>query len=230
MKNIGIYALYWWSQDLVYIGLSQNLCDRKREHLYKLSKGTHTNYKVQNAYNLYGNPEFIIIETCSISELPHKEVYWTNEFDALNTGLCLVEPGIVGFGTNSNASKYGRVQILKVFSLLYQGILTYSEISLRTKVNKGTIADICSGRVHLWLQEQYPTKYQHMCTIKNRAYKKHLNIKKAELIKDNILYEVYGVKEFCRNILGNETFSSAICRVINGTRNSCKGFRLHKSF
>lgn len=49
--NSGIYALYWWEQDLVYIGLSQNLSSRKLEHLNKLKNNRHTNYKVQNTYN-----------------------------------------------------------------------------------------------------------------------------------------------------------------------------------
>jgi predicted GIY-YIG superfamily endonuclease len=175
MQNIGIYALYWWEQDLVYIGLSQDLHSRKLEHLSKLERTVHTNYKVQSAYNLYGIPDFIILENCSISELPAKEIYWTHEFDALRTGLCIVEPGIVGFGVNSNASKYTKFQILKTFSLLYKNKLSFKEISKRTFVNEGIISDISAGRVHLWISEVYPDKHLAMVSIKNRNHRKRRN-------------------------------------------------------
>lgn len=113
--NSGIYALYWWEQDLVYVGLSQNLSNRKKEHFTLLKNNKHTNYKVQNAYNNFGIPDFIILEYVEdILKLPELEVYWCNELNALGkNGLCLVEPGVVGFGTNSNASKYSKIQILR---------------------------------------------------------------------------------------------------------------------
>lgn len=230
MSNIGIYALYWWEQNLIYIGLSQNLVSRKHEHFRKLYSNTHSNHKVQKAFDSYGLPEFIVLEPCSIEELPKKEIYWTKEFNALdkNTGLCIVEPGIVGFGTNSNASKYSSIQILKTFSLLYRGKHTFAEIAKRCNTSETICNDISNNRTHLWLKEAYPTQYEQMCSIKNRTHRKLLTIKKATLIDSTgSLYEVFGIKQFCRNVLGNETFSSSISRVINGTRKSCKGFTLH---
>lgn len=35
----GIYALYWWDQDLIYVGLTQNLNKRKREHFNAMLRG-----------------------------------------------------------------------------------------------------------------------------------------------------------------------------------------------
>lgn len=54
--TIGIYALYWEEQDLVYVGQSQDIARRFTEHKRKLKNTSHTNYKVQAAYNLYGIP------------------------------------------------------------------------------------------------------------------------------------------------------------------------------
>lgn len=97
---IGIYALYWEEQDLIYIGQSQNIERRFSEHIYKLTNTKHTNYKVQNAYNLYGLPVLNILEQCEISELNTLEISYTKEFNGLDKhrGLCLIEAGNVGWG------------------------------------------------------------------------------------------------------------------------------------
>ena len=52
MDISGIYALYWWEQDLIYIGLSQDLFSRKSQHYRSLKSSTHYNPKLQNAYKL----------------------------------------------------------------------------------------------------------------------------------------------------------------------------------
>lgn len=224
--NSGIYSLYWWEQDLIYVGLSQNLNARKAEHFRDLENNTHTNYKVQNAYNLYGKPDFIILEYCDIKYLPEKEIYWCSEFNALGSnGLCIVEPGIVGFGVNSNASKYSKNLILKIFSLLYTGKCSVPNISNRLRVPIHLVRDICSGRTHIWLSETYPQKYAKMLSIDRLKLSKLSSIR---LLKDaeGIVYQINNIREFCRNILGNENHHSNICKVLNGTRKVYKGYTL----
>jgi excinuclease UvrABC nuclease subunit len=54
IMNSGIYALYWWEQDLVYVGLSRNLHRRRNQHMSSMVKNTHDNYKVQQAFNNFG--------------------------------------------------------------------------------------------------------------------------------------------------------------------------------
>ncbi len=156
--TIGIYALYWEEQDLVYIGQSQNIENRFKEHLRKMTKGSHTNYKVQNTYNLYGEPRLIILEECLLEECNKQEILWTNEFDSINNGLNIVEAGLVGWGVNSNASKYTKWQILKVFSLLAnKQDYTQLDISNRTGVAVSTIRDIAGNKTHLWLNDLRPS-------------------------------------------------------------------------
>jgi len=198
--NSGIYALYWWEQDLVYVGLSQNLDQRKKEHLRMLKSSTHTNYKVQNAYNTYGVPEFIVLEYCSLQELPDKEVYWCNEFDALGkNGLCLVEPGVVGFGVNSNSSKYTKFQILKVFSLLYKGVLPNPVIAKQCGVDVSLVHGICRGLCHLWLKSEYPDKYQKMISLDRRDISFGFELK--GILQHRVtgkVYHVYNAAKFCK--------------------------------
>jgi predicted GIY-YIG superfamily endonuclease len=72
--TIGIYALYWEEQDLIYIGESDNIERRFKEHLKMLETNKHFNYRVQEVYNTYGLPLFQILEECHINELKIKEV------------------------------------------------------------------------------------------------------------------------------------------------------------
>lgn len=231
-KNSGIYALYWWEQDLVYVGLSQSLKSRELEHYNLMRKNKHTNYKVQNAYDKYGKPEFIVLEYCRISDLTQKEVEWCNEFDALGpNGLCLVEPGIVGFGTNSNASKYSKVQILKTFSLLYKGNHSFKEIAILLGIKEHLPYDICSGGAHLWLKEAYPHQYEIMRSFNRRVLANKLKPLRA-LIKSpsGEILELYSVSEFCKKEFGDVNQKKHMGSVVTGNRKSHKGYTLIKSF
>jgi predicted DNA-binding protein YlxM (UPF0122 family)/predicted GIY-YIG superfamily endonuclease len=159
---IGIYALWFEEPSLVYIGQSQDIDARYKEHIRKLKNNKATNYKVQEAYNKYGIPELVIVEECFITELNSKEIEWTAEFNSIKEGLNIIEAGQVGFGPNSNASKYTKRQILKVFSLLYRTNLSHIEIAKNSNVNKNLVHDIYKGKTHIWLKETYSNKYEKM--------------------------------------------------------------------
>lgn len=224
--NSGIYALYWWEQDLVYIGLSQNLSSRKLEHLNKLKNNRHTNYKVQNTYNQYGEPDFIVLDYCNIEQLPEKEVQWCKEFNALgNRGLCLVEPGIVGFGINSNASKHQKLKILKVFQMLYRTNLSYLAIQRRVGVSEGTVQDIKRQKQHLWLNTQYPYQYAEML---GRSADQHRRFNTLNgYLKNKITGEiipVYNMTLLSTQLFGTPNHQKNIGKVLNNTRIQVKGY------
>lgn len=224
----GIYALYWWEQDLCYIGLSSRLSKRREEHYRMLQQSRHTNYKVQDAYDRFGPPEFIVLEYCSVTSLPDKESYWCKEFDALGpNGLCLVEPGIVGFGPDSNSSKYSKTLILKVFSLLYRGTYTGKEISERLSVPVMLISDIRNRKTHRWLEVSYPEKYLKM--LNNNARDILANskgIRGVLLSPTGELIPVLSISNFCREFLSSIEDRSHISSLLRGKRKSHKGYRL----
>lgn len=225
----GIYALYWWDQDLIYVGMTQNLNKRKREHSNAMHKNVHHNYQVQNAYHLYGTPEFIVLEYVdTLEQLADKEIAWCYELDALNTehGLCIIEPGISAYGTQARNSKYTKIDILRVFVLLYKTSLSYQEISDLTKVSAGNIKSIKLGKCHLWLKEKYPDKYGLM---QKRRFKGTSNVNKKYglLQKNGTVYHIINIAQFCREIFGTEvTHQSAISAVLRGRKKSHKGFTL----
>ena len=80
----------------------------------------------------------------------------------MNSGLNIVEAGQIGFGFNSNASKYSKITILKVFSLLYRTKLPQTKIAKKLKLYGSLVQDISKGNSHLWLKELYKEKYELM--------------------------------------------------------------------
>lgn len=82
-RNIcGIYMIKNMITKKGYIGYSNHTTDRWRQHRNQLKLGTHTNYHLQNSYNLYGNAvfKFYILEECTKEKLLERETYWIQHY------------------------------------------------------------------------------------------------------------------------------------------------------
>lgn len=230
--TIGIYALYWAEQDLIYIGQSQNTESRLKEHLSKLRNSRHENYKVQNTYDLYGIPETHLVETCSICELNSLEIFYIKEFNSILKGLNINEGGSHGWGVHSGNSQLTKFQVLRVFSLLYKTTLPYSSISERTKVPIGNIANIKKGGKHSWLQEEYPIQYEKMLGRSKSPALIRVTNGHGMLVHSSGIYSgiINNINEFCRS---QETLNSnvqttrkCINEVLKGLRKEYRGWKL----
>lgn len=84
-----IYSLYWQQSGQVYIGKTNSLKARTNSHFQKLRNASHYNTKLQEQFNLYGEPETVILEYCEDLEVFKREAVWITEFDAVNNGLNL---------------------------------------------------------------------------------------------------------------------------------------------
>ena len=221
--TVGIYALYWEEQDLIYIGQSVNIEKRFKEHIRTLKDNTHSNYKVQYTYNTHSVPILIIIENCAFDDLNTQEIYWTKEFDSINKGLNIIEAGQVGHGPNSNNSKYTKLQILQVFRCLYLTKLKYltsKDISCKFMVNISTVEYIKAQQKHLWLKEEYPYQYTKMISLDRRD--KYL-IPGGSYFKspDGTVVHVPNIRKFARE---NNLNASCLTKVIKGTRSHHKNW------
>lgn len=224
----GIYSLYWEEQDLIYIGQSQNIEKRFKEHIYDLSKNKHSNYKVQNAFHKYGNPILNILEKCSINYLNELEIYWQNEFNSLDS-LDLVIAGQVGYGTDSNNSKYSKLKILRVFRLLTRtNSLNYKSISKIIQVNRSLVVDIANSTAHLWLKDKYPKLYYKMqthdrCSSGNSILNNYTVLPKVVSPLKEII-TVYNIRKFA---IEHNLHNTHLGEVIRGNRKSHKGWKLY---
>ena len=227
---IGIYALYWEKSDMVYVGQTTK-SNRLYQHIRLLEKGSHFNYKCTDQYIKYGNPEYIELEVCSISELNNKEILWIKQFSP--SILNLTSGGTSGSGTMSSGSVYSRSTILKILSRLYRTLETYAEISKRLNVGISVVSKIALGTEHIWIQEQYP---KHFASIQNNRIlraKNNTPSRHKEKIYPNVI-DPYGVthtitnaKDFCKSNpgLGVEGYSN-FSNMLRGGRKQHKGFRL----
>lgn len=82
----GIYCIKNLVNQKKYIGLSNNIARRKREHLYTLRNGKHENKHLQYAWDKYGeeNFSFYIIEECSVDMLDEREKYYIAKYQSNN--------------------------------------------------------------------------------------------------------------------------------------------------
>jgi hypothetical protein len=163
MSTTGIYALNFNSGASVYVGQSQNIERRISRHKNDMQKQNHYNYRIQEAYNLYGLPEGVILEECVYDEkfLNSRENFWIDEFDCCRNGLNLRDKDESALrGVNSNAARYTRDQILKVFELLLNASNSSKYIESITGVPAGNVNCIARSASHLWLKEEFPEKYK----------------------------------------------------------------------
>lgn len=83
---IGIYKIENIINNKIYIGQSIRIEKRWIDHKKTLRSNSHRNVYLQNAWNKYGEDNFIheIIEECDVSELNDKEIYWINYYNSTN--------------------------------------------------------------------------------------------------------------------------------------------------
>ena len=229
----GIYALYWEEQDLIYIGQSQDIEKRFRDHLSSLRLNKHTNYRVQNAFKLYGVPVLIVIERAKLEELNKLEVFWTKEFNTLTTGLNIIDGGIgTGFGPNNNNSKYTRLEILKLFRHLYLKSykhLSLLEISKRLNIGIDTIELIKARYRHKWIEEEFPYQYKLMSNLirdRTNNVDHRVNLVPGGIYlksPSGITTHISNIRKFARE---NKLDASNIRKVLNGKYSHCGGWTI----
>lgn len=235
--TIGIYSLYWEEEDLIYIGQSLNIESRKNDHISALKRKDHFNYKVQNAYNKYGLPKLLVLEVTTSAELDTKEIYWIQETNAqLNIAI---GGGSGGKGIGHSQFKFSKLQILRAFRQLSSSykFLLNTEIYLNTGITIGMLEAISSGKSHIWLKEQYPTRHARMILFRaQRAKYNNSNRKSIQEYYTNsnrelpivispkgLEFVVSNIREFARN---HHLPHSSLNYVVNGKRKACQGWIL----
>ena len=175
---IGIYRLSFPNTDKVYIGQSINMSNRRASHMNSFIRGYATK-KLQEAYRVYGTPEFTIQEECTKEELNTKELYYINKYNSVVDGFNSIYSALDGsglYGEDCYSANYTNDKYIEaLFFIINNKELSLPEISKLSDISVGVLIQIQAGNSHKWLEKLYPEEYKQMLAMKgNRhTYKQH---------------------------------------------------------
>lgn len=91
----GIYAIVNQINGKMYIGESTHVESRQIQHFSNLRRHVHCNAKLQNAFNKYGEENFVykILEYCSDEERFEKEIEYIAKYNTFENGYNLTPGG-----------------------------------------------------------------------------------------------------------------------------------------
>lgn len=95
----GVYWIYQISRDrVIYVGSSNNIEKRIREHVGKLNSGKHRNARLLNTWRKYGAADFRIepLEYVAIEQMVEREQYWLDALAPTCTIAVVTENGMRG--------------------------------------------------------------------------------------------------------------------------------------
>jgi group I intron endonuclease len=81
----GIYKITNLKNKKVYIGQTDRLNEREREHFYRLERNKHHNEHLQKSFNKYGKSMFNFEVIELTDNLDERELYWVNENGGINS-------------------------------------------------------------------------------------------------------------------------------------------------
>lgn len=227
-----IYVLKFKGTDQVYVGQSIQLDVRKRTHLLKLRTGK-ANYKLQKAYELYGEPELeVICEVNTKEELNIAEAEAFEIYDSINNGFNIAkEPDIHLEGDRNGASKYTNEQIRGVFKYLLDLNLRYKDIEVLTGVKLNTIRHIANEESHNWLEREFPEEYKILRSYRGQTRQQSTNNGKTLGIKYPAIKSPEGIEysniaNACAFSREHNLDSSTLIKLFKGKVKSTKGWTL----
>lgn len=193
--------------DKVYVGLSVNIEERVRRHNSDLRAGNH-NYKLQEAYNIYGEFCWEIIEECPEEVLEYKEEYYIKLFnstiDGFNTYHSAYDAPILHGVDNGKVSPEYILLCGKILRLTIDNpLLPREAIANMLGTYKHVVAHIWYGKSK-WLLEYYPLEYQEVLALLGNRQVGGKSAKQQGIIYPTILspdlihFNVENVREFAK--------------------------------
>ena len=84
----GIYKITNLKNGKVYIGQSENIFIRKKQHFSALKHKTHNNKQMQKEFTAQKGRSFRwdVVEFCDIKELNKREKYWIDQYESIERG------------------------------------------------------------------------------------------------------------------------------------------------
>ena len=140
-----------------YVGQTTDFSRRKYTHFRSLRENRHANIKLQNAWNKYGEENFvierIIFENTTAVELDELEKYYIKKYDSIDNGYNIMEGGSRGRGNNSR----GKITF-KDYAMIFLGNTKYKGMTTRTakllNIDSSTVSAIVNLKSYVWYQDE----------------------------------------------------------------------------
>lgn len=157
----GIYKITNAVNGKVYIGKSENIHHRWKQHIRELNKNKHSNAYLQNAWNKYSQANFefsIVYEALDNEDLDELEIKFISEYNSFNDeyGYNLTSGGegskraestkekiSVGYRRNRSTLTFDDVRHIK---MLMYCLMDRKEICNMFNIADGTLTQITSGK------------------------------------------------------------------------------------
>lgn len=200
-----------------YIGSSNNLRKRSKDHLRDLSNNKHFNPHLQNSWNKYGedNFKFYVLELADPESLTETEQSWINKFDSdclYNTAP--VANSMLGFRRSEETKDKDAVE--------YKLTSPSGEIFEGRNVKKFCLEHDLNPRLICMVMKE--KRYHHKGWTLNGLDLTKTQAKQVKLINPNgELVERVGTSKFCKEFGLDET---SVCLLLSGKINVYKDWTL----
>jgi hypothetical protein len=174
-KNIGIYRILNIKNNKMYIGSSENLHKRRKDHFGLLKRNKHHSSHLQKAWNKSLNPKltfiFEILEYCKKEELLEKENYYLNYYcesknyinninkNFLKLSYNIIPLAITGFGGKHREETILKLKMNHPFrkrilcynpdGTLYKIYESSGDAQKDIKLSKGCILKLCKNKKYI---------------------------------------------------------------------------------
>lgn len=156
---IGIYIITNKINHKCYIGQSQNIERRWREHRRRALKhsGEEYNSLLHKAIRKHGleNFSFQVVEECAVSELNKREIYWIGKFNSRNPQFGY---NLTDGGSEPHENILSKTDVAKIKNLLKQSTLTQTDIAKQFHITQRTVSYINHGDIWCDSKEVYPLR------------------------------------------------------------------------
>jgi group I intron endonuclease len=158
---VGIYKITNLLNNMVYIGSSSHIEDRKEYH-FRFGK-TYNDKRINKLYNdmyTFGidNFTFEILCECKLSELEEKEQEEINKYDKNLLYNTVKKVCKVARGEKASRAKLSEEQVLEIYKLLKENILSDREIAKRYNICFNAISEINHGITYKHENMSYPIR------------------------------------------------------------------------